>query len=815
MDPLLQEVQQRIVKEQLSLKVAAQQIGVTQDSLERHLKGDYVRSDSLAKYRIWLKGQTRNKVAQLSLINKKEEYQDKSSKVYDEFSKLSLHSEKPSPGEPNLVVDLFSGCGGLSLGFEQFGEGEVFNTVLALDIEEAMVRAYNDNLSLPGAKSSICRQIDLADFLNEAEVLAFYLDHLTVIFDDDTLEHKLDNLPITPLSTFKQAIAALDQAFLDKLQLLRSEATFRQEYSNLSPNVLSQTSVIGFHRALALPVSSRATSPGPLVWSGTEKILASLTQQNQLSQSTELRHLRKSITRTVEDLWEAQVQELQSKITRKGKGQLASSARRIAEFLNFLNSDVMGQIKSAWIEWRSQRDAMRTIMFQGEKTFRALRAAYVEGREVAVLLGGPPCQGFSRIGRGKIRSLREHGVHVQADAEAGDVRNRLLYAYVLFVSALSPKLFLFENVRHFQAEVKTPEGTFLASEILAEAIHDISHEELTYKVASRIIDSSRHLIPQRRERFFMIGVRSDHVPASGLPDVAKWCTSLIPSEEIPVRIALEGLPEPYTASGSGTNGGDLARTVETTLNEGSLNGAASVFTKWVRMPPPAKLEKERFVDAHHIRAPRTDDAAFYKLLGPGTRWMDYRCDSSNTMEDLKELLSRVEEAVRLAQDDSTDAEHPALRALLDIKSDLIKTLSEAVNGSLSLRLLLEGITPQEGELHHHLLAQNYLNKKEGNHGDWLARLHPDRPSKTIVSHMGKDTYGFVHPFHSRTLSVREAARIQSFPDWFKFGSLSLVDAFRVIGNAVPPLLGYQLAGRIAQVIWAGSTGQTEAESVII
>jgi site-specific DNA-cytosine methylase len=68
--------------------------------------------------------------------------------------------------------------------------------------------------------------------------------------------------------------------------------------------------------------------------------------------------------------------------------------------------------------------------------------------------------------------------------------------------------------------------------------------------------------------------------------------------------------------------------------------------------------------------------------------------------------------------------------------------------------------------------------------------------------MAKDTYAYVHPSEPRTLSVREAARIQTFPDWFCFGGLGLVDAFRAVGNAVPPLLTYQFAGQVARLLWA-------------
>jgi site-specific DNA-cytosine methylase len=103
---------------------------------------------------------------------------------------------------------------------------------------------------------------------------------------------------------------------------------------------------------------------------------------------------------------------------------------------------------------------------------------------------------------------------------------------------------------------------------------------------------------------------------------------------------------------------------------------------------------------------------------------------------------------------------------------------------------------------HHLLAGAYLEKRDGHHGDWVARMEGSRPAKTMVSHMGKDTYGYVHPWEPRTISVREAARVQTFPDWFVFGGVALTDAFRMIGNAVPPLLSHEIARNVAMVLAA-------------
>ncbi|WP_164570765.1 DNA cytosine methyltransferase, partial [Pseudomonas viridiflava] len=121
-----------------------------------------------------------------------------------------------------------------------------------------------------------------------------------------------------------------------------------------------------------------------------------------------------------------------------------------------------------------------------------LKLIYDNGRQVTVLLGGPPCQGFSRIGRGKIRSLKEQSVHVHEDEDSVDSRNQLMHQYVLFVSALAPKVFLSENVRHFQAVVKSEGVVFDAADILAEAIESVSERGLGYAVSRRIVVASHH-----------------------------------------------------------------------------------------------------------------------------------------------------------------------------------------------------------------------------------------------------------------------------------------------------------------------------------
>lgn len=86
-----------------------------------------------------------------------------------------------------------------------------------------------------------------------------------------------------------------------------------------------------------------------------------------------------------------------------------------------------------------------------------------------------------------------------------------------------------------------------------------------------------------------------------------------------------------------------------------------------------------------------------------------------------------------------------------------------------------------------------------NFTDKLHRLEASRPCWTITAHLQKDGYKFIHYRQGRTISVREAARLQSFPDWFRFGGLGMGSAFRLIGNAVPPLMARAFAQKMLNI----------------
>jgi DNA (cytosine-5)-methyltransferase 1 len=93
--------------------------------------------------------------------------------------------------------------------------------------------------------------------------------------------------------------------------------------------------------------------------------------------------------------------------------------------------------------------------------------------------------------------------------------------------------------------------------------------------------------------------------------------------------------------------------------------------------------------------------------------------------------------------------------------------------------------------------------------DKYKRLSWSEVSRSITAHIAKDGYWYIHPQQHRTLSVREAARVQTFPDWFRFaGQPSL--RLRQIGNAVPPLLAEAVGQRLAAALTSDRQAQAPA-----
>lgn len=115
---------------------------------------------------------------------------------------------------------------------------------------------------------------------------------------------------------------------------------------------------------------------------------------------------------------------------------------------------------------------------------------------------------------------------------------------------------------------------------------------------------------------------------------------------------------------------------------------------------------------------------------------------------------------------------------------------------------MESTLNHDIRIHSDRVASRYskLAPGERDRTDHTDRIHPDRPSGTVlVGSGGGGGRPFIHPFEHRHLTVREAARLQSFPDWWEFKG-TVTSQYRQVGNAVPALMAYHVAKSIAKAL---------------
>lgn len=378
-----------------------------------------------------------------------------------------------------------------------------------------------------------------------------------------------------------------------------------------------------------------------------------------------------------------------------------------------------------------------------------------------VLAAGLPCQAFARIGRSKLREIAG-----DEDAFRNDPRAALYRRFLKFVNDVQPLAIVIENV----PDILNFGGHNVSDEI-CEAL-----EESGYRAAYTILNAAHYGVPQVRERLFIIALAEQLQLDPRFPDPTHFL-KLPRGYEGSRRVALKHVDEknghfhpihePSPALGGAPTTRDALADLPR-INEHKSN--------------PSKMRKRSLSDVLPYCAPLAGISEYAKLM--------------RTWEGLATKDGADGHLVRLTPRDfpifgkmKQGADYPEARRIAEqMFSDALKhmKMTRLHKNSKAYRELREDIVPPYD-------PEKFPNK-------WW-KLNPDKPSRTLTAHIGKDTYSHIHydGRQSRCISVREAARLQSFPDGFQFAG-AMNAAFRQIGNAVPPLLGLAVARSIKSQI---------------
>lgn len=358
-----------------------------------------------------------------------------------------------------------------------------------------------------------------------------------------------------------------------------------------------------------------------------------------------------------------------------------------------------------------------------------------------VLIGGPPCQAYSLAGRSR---------RANDKAFYEDNKHFLYKEYLAILQDFAPSVFVMENVKGLLSSTHSDNPMFdmilgdlsnprpgLRYEILSLAVPN----DRVLQPADFILRAENYGVPQRRHRVILVGVRSD------VADQGFRLPILQRTGEVSVEAAIFDLPALRSGiSPSSQDSDDAWEAVRDRANLGGRRLRRSKLSRGAKfLPRAAPSDSDSSEFGRWVAAPPVGGVIQHETRG--------------------HMVSDLERYFYIANHAKATGVSPRMR---DFPSDLMP-----------------------------------------NHKNALSEKHPfeDRfrvqvataPSTTVVSHIAKDGHYYVHPdpHQMRSLTVREAARLQTFPDDYFFEG-NRTQQYHQVGNAVPPLLAWKIGQAIAQ-----------------
>jgi len=425
---------------------------------------------------------------------------------------------------------------------------------------------------------------------------------------------------------------------------------------------------------------------------------------------------------------------------------------------------VRGHRETPWteatrVQWeRACEEALQLTLGNPEHdALLATRVAKVaDGNQPWVLIGGPPCQAYSLVGRSRNKGNR----HYRPEK---DERHFLYRHYLELIRKYHPAAFVMENVKGILSSKVG--GSLIFPQILRDLAEPGGRNGPRYRIVPLVVpsrdlegDASRFIlraeelgVPQARHRVILLGINEDLRSTSYAPLVASPADTYV--EHVLLHL-------PRLRSGMTT------RKVK----------------DW-----HAEAERILMATARHARKTQADIAdvlqgAVRKVprMDPGTggRWMPWEGDADHLPSHLRAWLH-----------------DERLGGILnhEVRSHMEEDLQRyAYTAAFTQERKRSPKGPEEFPA---MLYPCHQSWGTGNFTDRFKAQAWDRPSSTVTSHLCKDGHYFIHPDVSqiRSISVREAARLQTFPDNYFFEGARGAQ-YKQVGNAVPPWMARQIAG---------------------
>lgn len=388
-----------------------------------------------------------------------------------------------------------------------------------------------------------------------------------------------------------------------------------------------------------------------------------------------------------------------------------------------------------------------------------------------VLVGGPPCQAFARVGRPKLREVDAH-----PEAFKHDPRAQLYIDYLRYVEACAPLAVVVENV----PDALNHGGQNVAEEI-AEAL-----EERGYVARYTLLNAAFYGVPQMRERMILIAYHRELAEAVFFPEPTHW-VDLPPGYEGSRSVALKLLgADLFSDAHAYTPAPQPAPTLPPAVTaEEAIGDLPAIDARRLLRSGELRRGARRFdVPLPYGGEPHT---AYARQM---RHWTGFEAPAELMDHVIRYLPRDYPLFARMnAGDQYPEAHQHALKMFRQRLAELERSGRKVRSSSAEYEQIKASIVPPYD-------AGKFPNK-------WR-KMWRDQPARTLLAHLGKDSYSHIHydSRQARTISVREAARLQSFPDGFAFAG-SMNAAFRQIGNAVPPLLAFAVAQKVMAALQNG------------